>query len=597
VAYALTYVNAPAVMEAQIRIGNTDGIKVWLDDELKFTLDTTRNAGLEQNTIPVSLTEGRNKILLKIANNGTEAWGFYLRITDVEGNPIPGFQYERPTVSYIHNQMIANAHLASLLDAQDDHRRCLAAHQLAYVGDKRGNEMLFQLLQSRDETIRAKSAYALTLLGDPRGFGPLVESALEQDHLFQVAAGNALRRAGDERGEQFSIANLKNKDGESILEIKIRDKKENGFIVTTMFEGDETAHVNVDSNREFHLGDSVSAKYATIASFGIREPRYRAMGLGGIAINRALELMAEQGYSCTTVSTGIGLVAHRLYIQKGYVDRRFPWEYERELKEQDTIEAHGKIRIREYTDADREDIGRLWKRYMANTAGPGGWPSWNRFGPWLRIAEADGKVIGFANVQFDPFESSASVNYVIVDADFPDEPTAVRAMIADVQRYAMAEGKKNLSFPTPPMRHRDILRGMDYKIDHTSLRRRWVNMFKIIDLPKFLGEISSLLSLRLKRSMHAGWAGSIGIKGSSLEATLVIDSDGNVNIEDTVADNVDMLIIADDGRITSLVSGDGEIWVWYRHNIITVKPIFNERSRNLIETLFPVMDCRQGGWW
>ncbi len=596
VAYALTHVHSPAAMEAQIRVGNTDRIKIWLGDELKYSSDVNRSAALEQDVVPISLAEGKNKLLLKVANNGTDGWGFYLRITDHEGNPIPGLRYDRPEVSHIHNQMLTNEQLASLLGVQDDHLRYLAARQLASAGDRRGSETFYHLLKSEDSVVRARSALALTLLGDRRGLDPLVESAPNQNYHFQVAAGNALRRAGDQRAKQFSIANLKDEDGKNILELKIKDR-DNGFHVASLFRGDETAHVEVGADKQFHLGDNISARYATIASFGIREPRHRGIGLGGIVIKRALELMAEQGYSCTTVSTGTRLVAHRLYVQTGYVDRRFPWEYVRELTEVDAVEDHGNIRVREYSDADRPDINRLWEQYMSNTVGSGGWSSWNRFGPWLRIAEADGKFIGFANVQLDPFEPRASVNYVIVDADFQDEPTATRALIADAQRHVFAEGKKHLRFPTPPMRHRDILRGMDYQIDNSSLRHGWVNMLKIIDLAKFLGEISSLLSLRLQRSAHAGWTGSIGIKGSRLEATLVIDSDGSVNVEDAAAENADMCIIADDATITSLLSGDGQVWEWYRQHILTVKPMFSERVRSLIEALFPVMDCRQGGWW
>ena len=122
-------------------------------------------------------------------------------------------------------------------------------------------------------------------------------------------------------------------------------------------------------------------------------------------------------------------------------------------------------------------------------------------------------------------------------------------------------------------------------------------MLKIIDLAKFLGEISSLLSLRLQRSPHAGWTGSIGIKGSKLEATMVIGSDGSINIEKAAADKADITIIADDATLTSLISGDGQLWEWYRQNKITVRPMSNERPRSLVESLFPVMECRQGGWW
>ena len=320
------------------------------------------------------------------------------------------------------------------------------------------------------------------------------------------------------------------------------------------------------------------------------------MGLGSIAIKRACEIMAERGFSCSTVSTGTRLVAHRLYIRHGYVDRRFPWEYSRELKEEDVVENRQGIGIRDYAAADRADVNRLRDQYISNAVGPANWTPRSNFGAWIKVAEADGKIIGYTDVYLDPFEPRATMNLLHIDTAFPDEPEAVQELILGAQRYALVEGKKSISFRDPPMRYRDILQGMGYNISSNTLRHGWVNMFKVIDLAKFLSEIPDLLSLRLQRSVHAGWAGSIGIKGTRLKATIVVDGRGDVNVEDA-ADSADICIVADDGLLTSLVSGDGDIWEWYRQHTLTVEPMFNERIRTLIEALFPVMGCRQGGWW
>ena len=417
-----------------------------------------------------------------------------------------------------------------------------------------------------------------------------------QNYHLQVAASYALRRAGAPRAEQFSISNLVDETGKNILEPKVTDR-DNGFRVALLFRGDETAHLWIGTDGNFHLGDNISARHATIGSFGIREPRYRAMGLGSIAIKRACEIMAERGISCSSVGTGTRLVAHRLYIRHGYVDRRFPWEYSRELKKEDAAENPQRIRIRDYADADRADVNRLRDQYLSNTAGPANWTPRKNFGVWIKVAEDDGKIIGYADVYLDPFEPRANVNLVHIDAAFADAPGAVRELILGAQRYALAEGKKRLFFDDPPMRYRDIVQEMGYRANQSVLRHGWVNMFKVIDLARFLSEISDLLSLRLKRSAHAGWAGSIGLKGTRLKATIVVDGKGGVNVEDAAADNADICIIADDGMLTSLVSGDGHVWEWYRQHTLTVEPMFNERIRTLIEALFPVMSCRQGGWW
>jgi hypothetical protein len=595
-AYALTYIHSPASREAQFRIGSADGMKVWVDDELKYSADVVRDAAPDQDTISISLMEGRNRILLKVANHKTDGWGFYFRVTDVEGKPIPNLRYERPEVSHVHNQMLTCEQLVSLLETPNENLRCLAASQLALSADKRGNEALFHLLQSKDASVGAKAALALTLAGDSRGTDPLVKYAPGQDHLFQIAAGYALKRAENTRAEQFSIDNLKDEDGKKLMELRVTDR-ENGFSVSPVFTGDDTAFVEVVTDRRFHLGESISARCAIISGYGIREPKYRGMGLGGIAIKKACDFMTEKGVSCSTVSTGARLVAHRLYCRNGYVDRRFPWQYTKKLERGDDRENGGKIRVREYIDADRADVSELREQYIRNTVGPADWSPRSNYGQWIRVVEDGGKMIGYADVYLDPFEPAANVNLLHIDMNFPDEQKAARMLLSGIHKYALDEGRETITFRDPPVRYRDILLQVGYCIEPHCIRYGWVNMFRVVDLAGFLREISNLLSLRLQRSPNAGWCGSLGLKGERLKAAIGINSDGSANVEDNGAENADICIVANDRTITSLVSGDADIWELYRQHALNVSPILNERIRGLIESLFPVMPHKQDGWW
>ncbi len=47
----------------------------------------TRGATIDRRTIPVTLAAGENIILVKVCNESLP-WGFYLRITDTDGNPL-----------------------------------------------------------------------------------------------------------------------------------------------------------------------------------------------------------------------------------------------------------------------------------------------------------------------------------------------------------------------------------------------------------------------------------------------------------------------------------------------------------------------------
>ncbi len=186
VAYVLTYIDVPDDMDAQIRLGSAGAIKMWVRNELKHRVDVKRQAVPDQDIIPVSLVKGRNAVMLKVCNNLTNSWGFYFRVTDLEGKPIPGISYERPYSSHIHNQMLSYDQLISLLDSNDEKLRCLSAIELASCGNKRGNEELVALLNANDISVQARSALELTLNGDKRGIEPLVKLSVYQDDSFQI---------------------------------------------------------------------------------------------------------------------------------------------------------------------------------------------------------------------------------------------------------------------------------------------------------------------------------------------------------------------------------------------------------------------------
>ncbi len=84
-AYAVIFLYSPDRKEAQIRVGADDGCKVWFNDELIWQHYNTKSAMLDGDVITVVLNPGYNKLLLKITNTILD-WGFYLRVTDAQGN-------------------------------------------------------------------------------------------------------------------------------------------------------------------------------------------------------------------------------------------------------------------------------------------------------------------------------------------------------------------------------------------------------------------------------------------------------------------------------------------------------------------------------
>jgi len=596
ISYLLTYVNCPEDMDVQFRIGSVNGIKVWVNNKFVFGTDTVRTCSPDQDIFPAQLVKGKNVVLLKLASKSRNPFGFYFRVTDPDGNPIPSIRYEQPEVSHIHNQLISHSQLIQLLESDDDRLKYLAGVAITSSGDKRGNETLVKLLKSKDQSVKAYSALALTSEGDKRGIETLVEILPSQDLLFQISAGNALEKIGDKRSERFSPFNLKDEQGNPIVEIRILDTQR-GFRLSPMFKGEETAHVDVRTNLSFHLGDNISAKCASIASFGIREPEYRAMGLGAIALKKACDQIFEMGHSCTIVSTGKRLVAHRLYCQTGFFDRRPQTRFEKYLDSSDADYHVLGILARDYKDSDKDEVLKLREQYCLTNVGPTESPPENQFDERTKVIEKDGKLIGYAIVNTYPYDPTAEIEFFHIDNNLQDKKNASKALLADIHKYALSEGKTRVMFYHSAPYLKNILYSMGYDLDASMRRHEWVGMFRIASLPVFLREISELLTLRIQRSAHAGWQGSFAINGDRLKATVIFDKDGVINVEDSASPKADLIFSADDRIITALVSSDGNIWEWYRQNLITTKPRFNERIRDMLESLFPTMPCMSGSWW
>ena len=86
VSYIFATVTSPDERKAQIRWDSDDQGKVWLNGKQISAHTKTFAAEIDKYTIPVTLKQGKNNILVKICNRQS-GWGFYLRITDENGKP------------------------------------------------------------------------------------------------------------------------------------------------------------------------------------------------------------------------------------------------------------------------------------------------------------------------------------------------------------------------------------------------------------------------------------------------------------------------------------------------------------------------------
>ncbi len=86
VSYAFATINSPDERDVQFRFDSDDQGKVWLNGKAVFSNTEAFMAMVDRHTIPVKLKPGKNSILVKVCNE-KRGWGFFLRITDEDGQP------------------------------------------------------------------------------------------------------------------------------------------------------------------------------------------------------------------------------------------------------------------------------------------------------------------------------------------------------------------------------------------------------------------------------------------------------------------------------------------------------------------------------
>lgn len=84
--YAYAVVVSPDNRQVVFRFDSDDQGKVWLNGRSIFEHTKTFTAQIDNFEFHASLKKGRNIILVKVCEE-TGGWGFYLRITDMNGNP------------------------------------------------------------------------------------------------------------------------------------------------------------------------------------------------------------------------------------------------------------------------------------------------------------------------------------------------------------------------------------------------------------------------------------------------------------------------------------------------------------------------------
>ena len=85
VAYTYATVHSPEEREVEFRFDSDDQGKIWVNGIEVFAHTKAFTAEIDNFKFPVKLNAGLNSVLVKVCEE-TGGWGFYLRITDKDGN-------------------------------------------------------------------------------------------------------------------------------------------------------------------------------------------------------------------------------------------------------------------------------------------------------------------------------------------------------------------------------------------------------------------------------------------------------------------------------------------------------------------------------
>jgi tetratricopeptide (TPR) repeat protein len=91
--YAQTFCKSSSDMTAYLRIGTSGSLKLYVNDQLLYSEKKERNNGIDTYIIPVKISSGNNRILLKIGNSKLEQCNFMMRATDIDGNNLTNLQF------------------------------------------------------------------------------------------------------------------------------------------------------------------------------------------------------------------------------------------------------------------------------------------------------------------------------------------------------------------------------------------------------------------------------------------------------------------------------------------------------------------------
>jgi tetratricopeptide (TPR) repeat protein len=111
--YAQTFYQATNDQEVQLRIGVTGAVKVWVNDQLVLQEPEERDTKVDHFVIQTNMNKGNNRILIQIGSSDLEGVELYVRLTDLNGQPIENSNFTNQLTTYNKNNEVKSKIVAN----------------------------------------------------------------------------------------------------------------------------------------------------------------------------------------------------------------------------------------------------------------------------------------------------------------------------------------------------------------------------------------------------------------------------------------------------------------------------------------------------
>ena len=485
--------------------------------------------------------------------------------------------------------------VTSPLHAADRYERLIAAARLIRNCDDRTVKVLEELaVETADDGLVAMAVLMLVRNGGSGEFvDRLVEIAPHQDHRYQLETGYLLAKIGHPAAEAFSYETLTDKNGTPLLKMDV--KRDGDLHLYPTIAGNRVAICNVILHTH-HFPHHTHIP-GTYVSWVHTTSKYRRKGIARWAFGASMSHELVRQSSCISLHTGTDNDAHRMYRSFGFVDGLLTREFTKALRHERAKVVEGLV-IRPYAPGDEVAMASVLNAFYVDRVERRPRRAERRRTSKTRLiylAEKDGELLGYVQAQCYEKVKSVHITEFCLKPLPSEDSTHPEGLLEDVGAVLLCalhnelvkREYKRIRYEPEAEVNKNHVRTLFHNFGYTSQDAGWVWMFKLVNLPMLLGELSPLLLKRLDESDdYKGWQGTISIKGSEHRASLTI-RDGEIRVSAEVSEGVGICLSTDDDTITRFILGGTTPYRAYLQNQLRIAPTVNSSVAGLLGTLFP----------